>query len=80
MKYIKTNYQSNVTVVFDGYHNEAGLHLQEAGIFIINCPDDAKSTIAETALENAHKNLEPVVVVTDGTDITVMLFITGKRN
>ena len=49
------------------------LHLQEEGISIINCPGDADSTIVETAREIAQKNLGPVTVVADDTDIVVML-------
>ena len=56
------------------------LHLQEEGISIINCPGDADSTIVETALEIAQKNLGPVTVVADDTDIVVMLVHHWQEN
>ena len=56
------------------------LHLQEEGISIINSPGDANSTIVETALEIAQKNLGPVTVVSDDTDIVVMLVYHWQEN
>ena len=55
-------------------------HLQEEGISIINCPRDANSTIVETALEIALKNLGSVSVVADDTDIVVMLVHHWQEN
>ena len=43
------------------------LHLQEEGIYIINYPGDADSTIVKTALEIAQKILGPITVVADDT-------------
>ena len=56
------------------------LHLKEEGISIISCPGDADSTIVETALETAQKNLGPVTVAVDDTDKVVMLVHHWQKN
>ena len=127
MKYIRKNYRSNITVVFDGYLDEStkrhehlrrnsvpqscnvnicadnqvpltqgrflsntvnkadliellSLNLKEAGFSIVNCTGDADSTIVETALADAQKNLGSVTVVADDTDIAVMLVHHWHKN
>ena len=56
------------------------LHLQEEGISITNWPGDADNTIVETALEIAQKNLGPLTLVADDTDIVVMLIHHWQEN
>ena len=48
-------------------------HLSTAGINVINCDDDADSTIAQSAIMGAKKKEGPVLVVSDDTDVAVML-------
>ena len=48
-------------------------HLSTAGINVINCDDDADSTIAKSAITSAKKKKGPVLVVSDDTDVAMVL-------
>ena len=55
-------------------------HLSTAGINVINCDDDADSTSAKSAIMSAKKNEGPVLVVSEDTDVAVMLLHHWEDN